>query len=238
MRHLRPMLICLALGVVTTIAASWLCCLDVGLNRTPMSLSRADLANGVWASVSRRERAGAVALSAANSSIVSAMSDEEVPMDDLVPRWADEELLGWTREKPITALPTGAARAILATGWPWVTMWSSYDQQPGGGYWWFKSRNGIKVADAPANPNFRSVLSPRELALPLRIVPGGFALCTLVWAVVWWVVLFGWRAVIRFVRVRRGRCPACAYDRGGLDPGTPCPECGLLARRAVQSPEA
>lgn len=25
-----------------------------------------------------------------------------------------------------------------------------------------------------------------------------------------------------------GRCPSCAYDRTGLPPGAPCPECGRL----------
>lgn len=237
MRHVRSMLVCLALGVVTTIAVSWLCCVDVGTNRTPMSLSRADLTNGEWVSISRRERFGAVSLAAVNCSIVSAMSDAEVPVDNLVPGWADEELLGWTRAKQVAALPSGAARAVLATGWPWVSMWSSYDQQPGGGYWWFKSHSGIKVSAAPANPDYRSVLSPRELALPLRIVPGGFALGVLFWAALWWLVLFGRRAAVRFVRIRRGRCPACAYDRRGLGPDTPCPECGLMARRAVNSPD-
>jgi hypothetical protein len=29
-------------------------------------------------------------------------------------------------------------------------------------------------------------------------------------------------------RTRLGLCPSCGYDRRGLDPTTPCPECGTI----------
>lgn len=39
--------------------------------------------------------------------------------------------------------------------------------------------------------------------------------------------------VRRWRRRRRGQCPACGYDRGGLEPSAACPECNTpVATRA------
>lgn len=42
------------------------------------------------------------------------------------------------------------------------------------------------------------------------------------------------RWVIRHLRRRRNRCPACNYDRRGLATDVPCPECGLGPRRSYR----
>ncbi len=53
----------------------------------------------------------------------------------------------------------------------------------------------------------------------------GLAANTAIYASVWWIGLFGFAAIRRSIRVRRGCCPMCAYDlRHKIAEG--CPECG------------
>jgi hypothetical protein len=59
--------------------------------------------------------------------------------------------------------------------------------------------------------------------LPLRPLWPGFAINTIFYAAVLALVFFVPRKVRRFVRVRRGRCPACAYPVGS---SPVCTECG------------
>jgi hypothetical protein len=63
--------------------------------------------------------------------------------------------------------------------------------------------------------------------LPLRPIWPGFAINTIFYAAILAVLFYGPGKVRRFVRVRRGRCPACAYL---IAPGTCanglCSECG------------
>ncbi len=75
----------------------------------------------------------------------------------------------------------------------------------------------------------------KTAALPLSYVPlrpiwPGFAVNTLFYAVVLWLLIPGPFALRRFIRVKRGLCPACAYPMGESDV---CSECG----KALQATE-
>jgi len=59
--------------------------------------------------------------------------------------------------------------------------------------------------------------------VPLRPIWPGFALNTLFYAAVLWLLIPGPFVLRRFIRVKRGRCPACAYPMGQSDV---CSECG------------
>ena len=65
--------------------------------------------------------------------------------------------------------------------------------------------------------------------LPLRPMPLGFAVDTLLFAALMWASVRGDRAWRLSRRRRRGRCANCNYDRTGLAPGAVCPECGAAA---------
>ncbi len=51
----------------------------------------------------------------------------------------------------------------------------------------------------------------------------GFAVHTLFYAALLWLPIYGLFALRRFIRRRRGRCPACAYPMGDSNV---CTECG------------
>ena len=59
--------------------------------------------------------------------------------------------------------------------------------------------------------------------VPLNPIWPGFAVNTLFYAVVLWLLICGTLALRRFIRVRHGLCPGCAYPRGVPDV---CSECG------------
>ncbi|MEK6700694.1 MAG: hypothetical protein AABZ53_00380 [Planctomycetota bacterium] len=231
-RTARLAILCALLGGLTTVAVAWVLTLDLCVGMAPMRFAIAGSTwNGREIDVARRDALGEVALAAEPIGAAHMSVEQTVVLDDVVPSWARHELLGWTGGEEGAGPPEGAARAMLVTGWPFLSMWVSFDQQPSAGYWWYKARNGIRLAPAPANADFRALLSPRERVLPTRVAVGGFAMSTSFWAVVWAGLLLGPGAARRALRERRGRCTGCGYDRRGLEPGATCPECGASAGR-------
>jgi hypothetical protein len=63
-------------------------------------------------------------------------------------------------------------------------------------------------------------------SLPYAILPLGFALNTLLAAVVFLGLVQGFAFARRRVRRANGRCPSCGYDRAGITMDVACPECG------------
>ncbi len=72
------------------------------------------------------------------------------------------------------------------------------------------------------------LLINRSSTPPLRPLWPGFAVNTIFYAAFLWLLIPGPFALRRFIRVKRGLCPACAYDlRHGEHDA--CPECGGLS---------
>ena len=91
------------------------------------------------------------------------------------------------------------------------------------------------IASRASATTSATVHAPSELSLrmlPLRPIWPGFAVNTIFYAAVFWLLICGPFVLRRFIRVKRGLCPACAYPRGE---SPVCSECGkaLPARARV-----
>ena len=63
--------------------------------------------------------------------------------------------------------------------------------------------------------------------LPLHPIWPGFAINTIFYAVILWLLTLGPFTARRMIRRKRGRCIKCGYDlRGNFGGGGGCPECG------------
>ena len=98
--------------------------------------------------------------------------------------------------------------------------------------WPMRSMGAVWVDDPLLNPShlgavrFRRDGATHFDILALRPMSTGFAINTLFWAAVLWLVIPGPFALRRLIRRRRGLCPACGYDlRHGEHEA--CPECGV-----------
>jgi len=122
-----------------------------------------------------------------------------------------------------------------ATGWPLSAGW--YELTTTAGLMGpFNSQGGIPLplslsGSTPPNPNLS-----RVRALPLRPIWTGLGINTAFYGVMWFGLVSSIRMARRWRRRRRGLCTRCAYDRTGLTPAQPCPECGLMPPMPKASP--
>ena len=134
---------------------------------------------------------------------------------DLV--FSDKELSAaafpsWMRMGPTRQW--SGVKAASAYGWPQLALWMASEGS---------------VSTAPAGVRVLRVGTDHRL--PATLVVRGFAVNSLFYAVVLWLLIPGPFALRRVIRWRRGLCPKCGYPMG--EAGT-CTECGkLLAQRAV-----
>jgi hypothetical protein len=100
-------------------------------------------------------------------------------------------------------------------------MWSGYTANGGDSGRWVNDHHGAIVT---ALPNFDYGAAR---VLPLRPIWPGFAINTIFYGAILWVLWIAPGKVRRFVRGRQHRCPACGFI---IAPGTCanglCSECG------------
>jgi hypothetical protein len=109
----------------------------------------------------------------------------------------------------------------LRAGRPQVT--ERTEGHPPQSNWW--------VRGIPVESSTRSAGAQAWTRLPIRPSWPGFAVNTIFYAAILWLLICGPFVPRRFLRRRRGLCPACAYPMGK---SVTCAECGKpLPKRAV-----
>ena len=99
---------------------------------------------------------------------------------------------------------------VLMTGWPCLALEGQWGLVHGR-----SKASGLLIT--------RWERRHQAVAFPLRPLWPGFAVNTLLYAVILWLLLLGPFALRRFLRLRWGLCPKCAYPMGESQV---CTECG------------
>jgi hypothetical protein len=239
-RHpLRFTIFCLAGGLIATIAIAWLAAATLDITtRAPDARVYALRPEGItthpkYVLIDRTAR---IAGTSWSLSFLSPLQPLEREPDDgdpysLTPGWVRGEMEpDFQRPGPWPQHPpsrNGAVAreivAITAYGWPMRALWcGARARRPYAPKVSYAYTGGMKI---PA------VQGPHRLGpliLPCLPVWPGFIIDTLSYTAALAAAALGLQSVIRALRRRHGRCPACAYDLQGTPPGAPCPECGAL----------
>jgi hypothetical protein len=113
-------------------------------------------------------------------------------------------------------------REAEARGLPLISMWSEMEWFDGPAH---EVRGGFETGLAPWQRGGARI--PR--VLPARIAMPGFAINTIFYAAILWLLWFGPGMIRRGSRRRRGWCVRCGYDLRGSGAGM-CSECGAAGR--------
>jgi hypothetical protein len=214
----------LLLGAIVNVAVAWLLAVRLPVSATWVSseIQRS------WQPLSELgyEREGFLKVSQSwrfgSSRIFVAAGDfHHWPEDE--PRGSPlEECPGWSRHRVLESL-AGAEDTVMimeARGWPFRALWCHPAQWSVFGDGTVDPPvGGIEVDDRFA---VASDTGTRP-TLPLRLFWPGFAINTVFYAGILWLLLAAPFALRRWRRVKRGLCPACAYPVGDSEV---CTECG------------
>ncbi len=235
-RHLLIIAICLLLGAVVNVAVAWGCATWSALEVVSVSLQEPTKTEQRWWRQIYPTRAAPEALLARQSSgfgcdsqsILGDRGGQAVFRVD----FAGPSTVNFDPNTKFDRVTT------LRSGWPW---------RSGAGERWDLGFSlmtpipqlGYRVTmwrDADLHSFALSFDRPEWLGsssfriLPLRPVWPGFAVNTLFYAALLWSLICSPFALRRFLRLRRGLCPKCAYPMGE---SSVCTECGgALAGRA------
>ncbi len=120
----------------------------------------------------------------------------------------------------------GDQRHVEGRGWPAISLWYMVDEteEPDS-----VSRkwpaHGAFPAEVHWIPTERPWFHPPR-PLPLRPASRGFAINTVFYAVILWLLTLGPFTARRMIRRKRGHCIKCGYDLRGAEHEA-CPECGV-----------
>jgi hypothetical protein len=214
-------LLLIVAGAIVNVAVAWGCALWVDVSASLPDALITDTNDGFWAVASMASHGTRVVFSQHVKSGETGLHGSSDP-STLVPGWAP--LQQPTSEFVSLPIPAVEHRIVNGRGWPRVSLWCERLEVV-----------GPDAVDSPP-PDLPPLLGgietgltwktgvPRDL--PLRPIWPGFAINTLFYAGLLWLLFaapFALRRRFRGGRIKRGLCPACAYPVGDT---TVCTECG------------
>ncbi len=147
------------------------------------------------------------------------------PAERVLPAWASDLA---PLEPPESSWSDDAA--VESAGWPAVAMRTRYDVEWRRVAGLHPLQPSIRITEGilltPKAAARRADLLYTTKALPLRPIWPGFAINTLFYAAILWLLTLGTFTARRMIRRKRGRCIKCGYDLRGTSGGEVCPECG------------
>ena len=222
-RRLIMVAVFLLAGAVVNVAVAWGCavCVDLsdGKSLEESGGSWRGPSHYSWLVFTRRKRGAFRVYSRWNDPNAGGGGSGSFPSEPaapLVPEWAP--FLAPTYE------PSSRARHAYfadARGWPLHSMWSGLKVSNMQG----RTPPSIKTLGIALDPEMMADYNDHEnlRLLPLRPLPLGFMVNTLLYATVLWLLIPGPFALRRLIRVKRGCCPTCGYPKGE---SAICSECG------------
>ncbi len=137
------------------------------------------------------------------------------PSSDVVPVWVTRAV-----ESHLARGDRQEYLILDARGWPVSCLYSEAN--------WTK-RTIVRGWPLAASRQSGNRWGSANLAIPLHPIWPGFAINTIFYAAIMWLVTLGPFAMRRVIRHKRGLCIKCGYDLRGSSTGEGCcPECGAV----------
>jgi hypothetical protein len=146
-----------------------------------------------------------------------------------IPRWAQPTFQAWARRVVGADYTAYGWRSEFVTmqarGWPMRSLWCCRRFNDESGAWELLPANSAIVGLGV--PPTHVLNADDRQSLPLRVSWPGFAINTIFYAAMLWLLWIAPGRIKRVIRIRGHRCPACGYQiapGGGIGPV--CSECG------------
>ncbi len=230
-RRLFKLVVFLLLGGIVNVAVAWGCAILIDLYLYTGSPSFSGFSVGKIASghdwaVLANERSGGAIIGSYVESPEQREYAHEMRLRLAEGGAPSLRIPSWSRAaipKFDPAVNSTQAQVVEGYGWPWLSLWVSFHEiRPSG------TTGTTKVAverwTGLALSSGAKLIHPPK-ALPLVPIWSGFAINTVLYAAILWLLTLGPFTLRRFIRHKRGLCIKCGYDlRGDFSAG--CPECG------------
>jgi hypothetical protein len=235
MRTLLRISLCIALGVITTVALAWsYSTTGLGLpwkvtNAWRPRLTDAGEGRGVLTATIQHYvgKSWVITQAAPDDWVPIASRPQGAPTPEAsMPRRARKVALPWTLGDRAWPVEGGETIEVLTFGWPWRTMYAL--QVPGDKETWKNIWDLSGISGRFNRP--RSSMPP---GVPMGIARGPFLGSVAMWGTAWGAIIILPPAVRMWRRKSGGQCLACGYDLKGSRPDTVCPECGAFRAPAI-----